>query len=462
MKEYDYIVVGGGTSGLTVLFNALAQKARVALVEKGPLGGTCHNTGCAPSKMLVHHADVAVTVRNAADFGIQADISSIDFGAIMQGMRAYVSTSRTRIDEQIKGTEGPDFYPAQGRFIDEYAMEVDGQRIRGRRIFIASGSRDMTPPITGLDTVDYLTHSSLLNLSERPESMIIVGGGYTAVEYAHFFAAMGTDVVILQDKDRLVPHEEPDISDLLKKEMQKRMDVHTNTTAVEAGKDGSDCVVIGHNALTGARTAFRAARVLIAVGRESNADLLQVGNTGIETDGRGYITVDDYFETSKRNIWAVGDAVDKLMFTHSGDREAEIAWHNATRAEKRKMNFNAVPHAIYAYPRIAAVGMTEAQARERHDILVGTARYSDIVMGDILREEAGFAKIVVEKGSGTVLGCHIIGPHAPLLLQEVATVMARKGSVDDINAGLHIFPSLAELVPEAVGNLKEAEVYAGA
>lgn len=461
MKEYDYLIIGGGTAGLTVLSGALAQKATVALVEKGRLGGTCHNTGCVPSKMLVHHADLVMTIGRAAGFGIQAGITVIDFGKIMETMRTYLGSSRKQIEAFVRGAEGPAFYPAEGRFVDEYTLEIEGERIRGRHIFIASGSRDMTPPITGLDTVEPLTTASLLELGKRPESLVIVGGGYTAVEYAHFFASMGTAVTILQNSDRLVPHEEPDISDLLKRELERRMEVHTNTTAVEAGRDGGGCVVVGRDAATKQRKEFRAEKVLIAVGRESNAERLRVEKTGIETDGKNYITVDDYFETSKKNIWAVGDAIDRLMFTHSGDREAEIAWHNATHAEKLKMNFAVVPHAVYTHPRIASVGMTEAQATKRHDVLVGTARYADVVMGDILREE-GFAKIVVEKGSGTILGFHVVGPEAPLLLQEVVTVMARGGGVEDITAGLHIFPSLSELVPETLKHLKAVEAYAGA
>lgn len=457
MKEYDAVIIGAGTTGMTLLGKALPSGAKTALINEGPLGGTCLNYGCVPSKLLIYPADVVALIRRAAKLGIEARINRIDFGAIMDRMKDTVSQGRESSKDFVESSENLDFYPGRGHFIDEHTLEAAGERIQGANIFIASGSRDMVPPVAGLDTIDYLTSKTLLLLKERPESMIIIGGGFVAVEYGHFFEALGARVTILQQADRLIPQEEPEISGLLMKELGKRVGVHTGITVTAAKKNKTGCTVGGKDAATGEYREFKAERVLVAAGRESNADLLGVQRAGIETDERNYIRVNEYLETSRPDIWAFGDAIDNLMFTHSGDREAEIAWHNATNSAKRKMDFGAVPHAVYSWPQIASVGMTEEKARESHDIVVGRANYSDIVKGEAMMEEEGFAKAVVDKESRKILGFHIIGPEAPVLIQEVVNVMEKGGTIDDITGCMHIFPALSELVPEALGNLREVK-----
>jgi dihydrolipoamide dehydrogenase len=192
----------------------------------------------------------------------------------------------------------------------------------------------------------------------------------------------------------------------------------------------------------------------VATGRKSNADLLTVANTGVGTDERNFIRVNDYLETDKKNIWALGDAIGKQMFTHAGDREAEIAWHNATHRKKMKMDFGIVPHAVFTYPEIASIGLTEEQARKDYRVMVGKAKYSDTVKGTAIGEEEGFAKAIVEKKTKRILGFHIIGPGASVLIQEVANAVANRSDVTYITGSMHIFPALSDLVTEALDNLE--------
>jgi len=457
MKQYDYLIIGGGTAGLAIAFNAAETGMKTALIEKGPIGGTCHNVGCVPSKILIHQADLIVAIQRAEKFGIKAEISGVDFGAIMGKMRRHLEDGRKSLEDVLANTKNLDWFREECYFADEYGVRVGQETIKGSKIFIASGSRNQIPPIKGIEGIDYLTNESLLKLTKKPDSMIIIGGGYVASEYAHFFASVGTRVRILQDGERLLANEEPEISDALKAEMSKRMEIITGVRAVEVKTAGRGYVVRAKNTKTEEEKEFEAESILVATGRKSNADLIRVENAGIETDKRNYIKVDEFLQTNKRDIWAVGDAIDKQMFTHSADLEAGIAWHNATEQEKKKMNFDIVPHAVYSYPRIASVGMTEAAAAGKHKILVGVARYSDTLKGEIMLEDTGFAKAIVEKETGKILGFHIIGPHAPLLIQEVTNVIAKNGTIDDIKAGLHIFPTLSELIPEALGKLKEVK-----
>jgi dihydrolipoamide dehydrogenase len=453
MKDYDVIVIGSG-SGSLIVDGALSEGLKVALVDKGPYGGTCLNLGCIPSKMLIYPADRIAEIQEAGKLGIDAEIRSIDFGSIMERMRKSRRETQTQIRKGVEQLEGLDFYEGEGHFVADYTLEANGERIKGKKVFIASGSRTLIPPIKGVDSIDYLTNETVLELKERPGSIIIVGGGYIAVEYAHFFAAMGTGVTILEMLGGLAQSEEREISALLERQMAKRMRIYTNTQAQEIKKTSSGCTVVAKDVKTGKEAEYSAERVMIAVGRRSNADLLKVENTGVEVDRRGFIKVDDYLETSKKNIFAVGDANGQQMFLHVANREAAVAWHNSISRERMVMDYSAVPHAVYSHPQIASVGLTEESARRSYRVQVGRTMYSDTAKGEAMMEEEGFAKAIVDEDSGRILGFHVIGPYAPILIQEVINAMATGGSLQGIYGGLHIHPALPELIQRTFDNLE--------
>jgi len=455
MKQYDVIVIGSG-AGSIIADEAVAKGLKVALVDKGPIGGTCLNLGCVPSKVLIYAADRIVEIQEAKKLGIAAEIKSIDFASIMERMRKSRLESQAYIRKGITETENMAFYEREGHFVEDYGMEVDGEKIKGKKIFIASGSRPVIPPIKGLDSIDYLTNENALELTQRPDSLVIIGGGYVAVEYAHFFAAMGTKVTIVEMLSRIAQSEEPEISELLEKEMKKRMDIYINTQVEEIKKDGKGIITVAKDKATGKQMEFRAQRIMVAVGRRSNADLLKVENTGVELDKRGFVKVDEYLESTKKNIFAVGDADGQQMFTHVANREATVAWHNSTHKTKIKMDYSAAPHAVYSHPQIASVGMTEENAKKDYHILVGRAKYSDTAKGEAMMEEEGFAKAIVDGHSGRILGFHIIGPYAPELIQEVINAMATGGGVHSINEGMHIHPAMPELILRTFENVEAA------
>jgi mycothione reductase len=454
MKEYDMIVIGAG-SGLTLAYKAVAEKMKVALVAKEHLGGTCMNVGCVPSKTLLHVADTVLQIREAGKLGIDAEIKSIDFPAIMARVRGSISRGVEFTRNDLKGSEYLDLYEDEGQFVDKLTVEVAGERIRGQKVFIASGARPAIPPIKGLADIRYLTNESLLRLEKLPESVIVVGGSYVGVEYAHFLSGLGSAVSVVEYGDRLVPFEEPEISSLLEKTLLTRMEIHTNHEAMAVVEEGGFAVLTARDRKSGQEKRLRGQEILIAAGRKSNADRLKVERTGVDLTGNGYIAVDDYLQTTQPGIWALGDATGKGMFTHAADREVRLAWHNAFHDDKIRMAFNEVPHAVFTSPQIASVGMTEEQARNRgHDILVGKAKYEDIVQGDVRLESEGFAKAIVEKGTERILGFHIIGPEASTLIQEVINVVVQKGSYKSVTEPMHIFPALSELVQETLHRLE--------
>ena len=453
MKKYDVIVIGSGC-GMNIVEEALAHGLSVALVDKGPLGGTCANLGCIPSKMLIFAADRIAEIQEARKLGIEAEIRNIDFNFIMERMRKSVRENQEHMKQGISQAENLGFYEGEGYFVGDYIIEVNGEKIKGDKIFIASGSRTLIPPIKGLDSVDFLTNETVLQLKERPESLIIIGGGYIAVEYGHFFAAMGTKVTVLEMADRLVLSEEPEIAEVLKKELGRRMDVYTSVRAEEMKENGHGVTVIATDEKNGVKKEFAAQRILVAVGRRSNADLLRVENTGVEVDKRGFVKVNEYLETTKKNIFAVGDANGQQMFTHVANLEASLAADNAIHGSKTKMDYSATPHAVYSHPQIASVGMTGEAARKAHKVLVGKAEYSDVAQGEAMMEEKGFAKAIVEADTGKILGFHIIGPYSPILIQEVINAMASGGDIDQIQKGMHIHPAITELIPVVLNNLE--------
>ena len=453
MKKYDVIVIGSGC-GMNIVQEALGHGMSVALVDKGPLGGTCANLGCVPSKMLIFAADRIAEIHEAKKLGIEAEMRNINFGFIMERMRKFVRGNQEHMRQGIAETENLGFYEGTGHFVDDYTIEVNGETIKGNKVFIASGSRPLIPPIEGLDSVDFLTNETVLQLKERPESLIIIGGGYIAVEYGHFFATMGTKVIMLEMADRLVLAEDPEIAELLKKELSQRMDVYTGVQAEEVKGNGRGVTVIVNDLQAGRKKEFSAQRTLVAVGRRPNADLLKVENTGVEVDKRGFIKVNEYLETTKKNIYAVGDANGQQMFTHVANVEASLTADNAIHGSKMKMDYSAAPHAVYSHPQIASVGMTEETAGKAYKVLVGKAKYSDVAQGEVMMEENGFAKAVVEADSGKILGFHVIGPYAPILIQEVIDTIASGGGIDQIQTSMHIHPAITELIPASLSNLK--------
>ncbi|MDY6917609.1 MAG: dihydrolipoyl dehydrogenase [Chloroflexota bacterium] len=454
MKHYDVIVVGSG-SGMLIVDEALSHGLSVALVDRGPLGGTCLNVGCIPSKMLIYPADRIVETQQAAKLGITAEISSIDFKAIVERTKNSIAESQKHMREGISQTDGLDFYKGEGHFVGDYTLEVDGNEIEADTVFLASGSRPLIPPMKGLDAASYITNENVLDLESAPGSLVVIGGGYIGVEYGHFFAAMGSRVVILEMADRLVLAEEPEVSHVLQEELGKRVEIRTNAAVEEVRTSASGVEVVVRDVKSGETEGLAGEKLMVAVGRRSNADLLTVENTGVEVDTRGFVKVDEYLETSKKGIFGVGDANGRHMFTHVANREALVAAHNAFHDRDLKMDYSAIPHAVYSYPQIASVGLTEEQARENHSVLVGKARYSDVAKGEAMMEESGFAKAIVDSDGKTILGFHIVGPFAPILIQEVVNAMASGGHMDCIRAGLHIHPALSELIQSALAGLEE-------
>jgi mycothione reductase len=455
MEKFDVLVIGSG-SGMLIASAAVEAGYNVALVEYSRMGGTCINVGCVPSKMLIYPADVLTSLREASKLGIKADINPVDFSNIMNRMRALTDHDSKHQAAAVEATPNLTWFKDRGEFISDYTMQVGAHTIKANLIFIASGARTAIPQIKGIQSVNYLTSDTVLQLQTQPKSIIIAGGGYIGMEYGHFFSSIGTQTTIIQRSNRVLPEEEPDVSNLLQKESAKRMDIYTGCEALEVKEEGGNVVLLAQNRLDGSQRTFSAQAFMIATGRVSNAYLLNPQKTGVKLDAHGFIAVDDYLETSKKHIYAFGDAIGRQMFKHAANYEAGVVWHNATHDHKAPMDFYAVPHGVFTHPQVASVGLKEQEAKQHYNILVGTATYRDTAMGAAMGFPEGFVKVIVEKETGKILGGHIIGPEASVLIQEITNAMVSgSGDYGPIARGMHIHPAVNEVVQNAFGSLHE-------
>jgi len=457
LENFDVLVIGSG-SGMIAASNAIANGLKTALVEFGPMGGTCLNRGCIPSKILIYPADVIATIQEAHELGVTAVVSWIDFKKIMSRMHDLINEDSGRQARAVEVTPELTWFKDVGWFVSDYTMKVGHHSIKADKIFIVSGARAGIPPIKGIKDVSYLTSDTVLGLEAQPKTMVIIGGGYIAAEYGHFFSSMGTEVTIVQRNPRFLPAEEPEISELLKEEMKKRMAVFTNYEAVEVTEKDGVKTLRARSRVDGRFKEFSAEALLIAAGRVPNSDILKPEKTGVELDQRGYVKVNEYLETSKKKIWAFGDAIGKQMFKHVANYEAGIAWHNAVHDHKAEMDYSAAPHAVFTHPQVASVGLKEAEAKQKgYKILIGKAFYKDTAQGLAMGGPKGFVKVIVEHDTGKILGGHIIGPHASTLIQEIINAMVSGDrTFEPIARAMHIHPALSEVVQRAFDSLREA------
>lgn len=445
VETFDVLVIGGG-SGLTAAYYAEQDSRRIALVTNRPdaMGGTCVNFGCIPTKTLIAAARAADAVREAHHFGIHVDTDSIeiDFAGIMSRMRAARATAADGARQWVENSMT--LFDSPATFVGEREIETaTGQRIRGKQVFIATGSAPMIPPIDGLPGIDYWTNADVLELTECPASLIVVGGGYIGCEMACFFAAMGTQVTLVHSNATLLA-EDDEISEHVTEHFDDRVArCHGRAVAVRQ-YDGMTHVTLRSDA--GDESDISAKALLIATGRAPVTQSLGLAHAGIETDERGAIVVDAGMATTAPGVYAYGDVIGRAAFKHTSSSEGEIAYRNAFGGD-RQMDYASNPHAVFCRPEVAGVGLREADCHDQGlDYRVSRLAYTDTARGQIEQASDGLAKLIVDDDE-RILGCHIAGPEASVLIQEVVVAMNTPGApAACVQRAIHIHPSLSEVV----------------
>ena len=452
MKEFDVIVIGSG-SGLDVASAYTSRGKQVAVVEPGRLGGTCLNRGCIPSKMLIHHADIVEEVETSEEFHIDAEVNNIDFSAITSEVNQKVREESEAIERGLQSSDKHTLYREAAKFVDEKVLKVGEEKITAEKIIVAAGSRPMVPPIDGLDEVDFLTSKDALRLDECPDEIVMIGGGYISLELAHFYSRMGAEVTILEMADKLLQREDRDISEKITGLAEEKYNVFTEVAAQEVLEEGESKVVVTENK-QGVEQRFKGDELLVATGRTPNTDKLEAEEAGLETDERGFLKVDEYMETGVDGVYALGDIAGNYMFKHSANLEAEHVFKNSHAGNEYPVDYTAMPHAVFTSPQIAGVGKTEQKLEEEdEDFVAASYDYSDTGMGMALKDEDGFVKVIAAP-DGEILGCHIIGSEASILIHEVLVAM-RSGNknVKDLKQTVHIHPALNEVVSRAFSQM---------
>ncbi|MCH7737948.1 MAG: dihydrolipoyl dehydrogenase [Chloroflexi bacterium] len=457
MRKFDLIVIGSG-SGLEVSADVSDAGRSVAIIEEGPFGGTCLNRGCIPSKMLIHCADVMQTVQNAAAFGIHAKVESIDWPFIVNRAFEEVDADAAMIERGNRQSENIEVFKGRGRFTGPKTMVVDipgagEEELTADTILIAAGTRPWVPEIPGLDQTRYVTSDEALRLPEQPKKLTIIGGGYIAAELAHFFGALGTEVTIIHRRGLMLREEDTDVSRRFTEVYQRRFNMVLDAQVAGVSSQAGEITV---DVTTKAgKQSITSDTLLMATGRVPNTDILEVANAGVELDQRGYIETDEYLQTNVPGIWALGDIVGRYLLKHSANLEAAYASNNILEPEHQAaVDYHAMPHAVFASPQVASVGMTQQEAEARGAAYVtATYDYSDTAYGASIEDKDGFVKVLADPESGEILGCHIIGTDAATLIQEAANVMRVRGGVDAITQSIYVHPALPEVMQRAVGQL---------
>jgi dihydrolipoamide dehydrogenase len=461
VNQYDFLVVGSG-SGLDVANVAAGRGQSVAIVEDGPVGGTCLNRGCIPSKRLLYHAHVLETVERADAFHVDVSVEDVAFADIVREVNEEVAADSESIRRGLCASPDHDLFEATARFVDERTVELsggdaDGERLRADTVLVAAGSRPAVPDVDGLEDVDYLTSDEALALETPPERLVVVGGGYIAAELGHFFGTFGSEVTIIGRRPTLLPEADREVARWFTDRYAERFTVHAGhaATAVAGTDDGVTVEARPYDYDDGGLRADGEAvtatgdALLVAAGRVSNADTLNLSAAGVETDDRGFVATDDYLRTTADGVWALGDVVGEYLLKHSANHEARAVVRNLFGDGLAPVDYTAMPFAVFASPEVAGVGAREADLRaEGREYATNTHRYEDTARGSAMRA-SGLVKAIVGL-DGEILGCHIAGPEASTLVQEVVVAMtAGSGTVSDVREAVHVHPALPEVVQRA-------------
>ncbi len=454
--KYDAIIIGSGQAGFP-LAGALTDRGwNVALAENSQIGGTCINTGCSPTKTIVASARAAHIARRGADFGVQTGPIHIDFAKVMARKDAIVKQFRGGIEDWLTGIENLTIYRQFATFEGPNKVRVGDDVIESDRIYINTGARSFSPPIPGLDSINYLDNASILELTEIPERLIVIGGGYIGLEYAQAFRRLGSEVTIIELSHQIMGREDADIAEATLKFIEEegtRVLLNAKTSKVERVEDGVQVSV----EVEGQIHKILGSHLLMAVGRKPNSDQLGLDKAGVAVDVRGYITVDNHLQTNVPGIWALGDVNGRGAFTHTSWNDHEIILDNLDGGN-RKVSDRIPVYGVYVDPPLGRVGMSEQEVRDSgRKALIGVKLMSHVSRAIERDETHGLMKVLVDAESGLFLGAAILGIGGDEIVHSIIDLMYAKAPYTVMKNAVHIHPTVSELLPTLLGELKSLE-----
>lgn len=448
-EHFDAIIVGAGQAGPPLAGRLTAAGQRVALVERKLIGGTCVNTGCIPTKTLVASAYAAHLARRGGDFGVSAGPVSVDMAKVKARKDDIMLGDRKGVEDWLAGMAGCTVFRGHARFEDPHTLRVDSQNgqhvLHADRIFLNVGGRAVVPDIPGLSDIEFLTNVSILELDTLPTHLVILGGGYIALEFAQMYRRFGASVTVVERASRLASREDEDVSAAVRSILENEgIDVIVGADDVRVAKTGNGFELTpsaGADPIAGSH-------LLLAVGRRPNTDDLGLEAAGVRTDARGYIVVDDQLKTNVDHIWAMGDCNGKGAFTHTSYNDFEIVAANLLDDDPRRVSDRITTYALYIDPPLGRAGMTVDQVRASgRKALVGKRPMTRVGRAVEKGETQGFMKVVVDAETREILGAAIFGVGGDEAVHEILDVMSAKAPYTTLARTMHIHPTVSELIP---------------
>lgn len=456
MQKFDLIIIGGGAGAFAAVIRANELKAKTAIVNAGlPLGGTCVNVGCVPSKTLLHAGEILHHAKHHGVPGIELEVKNFDFQKVVQDELSLVEKlHQKKYEKVLKSLEYVTAIEGKAKFVSQSEIDVNGEKLSTEKFIIAAGSTANIPPIEGIREVGFVTHIEALKMLKQPKELIVVGAGPIGLEFAQMFSRFGTKVTILQRGDSIFPHSEKTLTDrlaeiLLKEGISIKTNVEVKSTRLRQGFGGRARKVVTYTqADLSAETSVEADEILLAAGKTPNTRGLGLDIAGIEIDKRQAVIVNQNFQTSNKNIFAVGDVTNgPLRLEPTAGREGTLAAENALKGTMLSIEYNAVPYTIFTDPQLAGVGFTEDEQMKQMGVCAcRTVSFEDVPKAIIMRRTEGLIKMAIHPQTKQILGVHILAPNAGELIAEAMMLIKNKNTIDDVVNSLPMFPTLSEAI----------------
>ncbi|MBI2100501.1 MAG: mercury(II) reductase [Candidatus Vogelbacteria bacterium] len=449
MKTFDLIIIGGGAGAFAAAIRADELKAKTAMINAGlPLGGTCVNVGCVPSKTLLWAGEILHTAKYHNVSGVELEVKNFDFQKVIQEELALVERLRQeKYEKVLQHLEKVTVVEGRAQFVSPNEIEVNGEKLAAKKFIIAAGSTANVPPIEGIREVGYVTHIEALKLGKQPKELMVIGAGPVGLEFGQMFSRFGTKVTILQRGPSLFPPAEKAFTDRLQELLQKEgIVIKTNVEVKKARKEKNKKVI--SYTVDGKQEKVSADEILLAAGKTPNTQGLGFDVVGVEIDKRQAIVVNQNFQTSNKNIFAVGDVTDgPLRLEPTAGREGTLAAENALKGATLSIDYNAVPYTIFTDPQLAGVGFTEDEQMKQMGVCTcRTVSFENVPKAIIMRRTEGMIKMAIHPQTKQILGVHILAPNAGELIAEAMMLVKNKNTIDDVVNSLPMFPTLSEAI----------------
>ena len=447
-QDFDAIIIGAGQAGPSLAGRLTQAGWTVAFVERKLFGGTCVNVGCTPTKAMVASAHAAHMARRGGDFGVvRHEPVSVDMKKVLARKDAIVMKSRTGVESLLRGMERCTVLTGTARFESSTEIRVGEKVLHAKNIFLNVGARPAVPNIPGVSDVPFMTSTTILDLDELPRHLIVVGGSYVGLEFAQMYRRFGAEVTVMERKSRLIPNEDEDISSGVQEVLQSEgIQFRLDANCIRLENNGKE-VAVGLDCLEGHPKVI-GSRILLAVGRQPNTDDLGLPAAGVQTDERGYITVDDQLRTSVSGIWALGDCNGRGAFTHTSYNDFEIVADNLLENDSRRVSDRIPVSALYIDPPLAQVGLTEKQVRESgRPALIGTRPMTKVGRAVEKGESQGFMKVLVDAETKKILGASILGTGGDEAVHCILSTMYAGAPYTTLSHAVNIHPTISELIP---------------